>query len=102
MLDFFITETYWIYEFIRDNKLLFIMIHTLLTVSSYLIFSYHEIKLTDLDFFMENVNTFYDFDKRYYDFNKQFFSFLAPLAIYIIALSFIQRFDSYRFLKRYG
>ena len=102
MLDFFVKETYWIYKILEEHTWLFTTFYIITSLAAYCIFLYHENELRELDFFIENVEHFYDFNRTNYKFNKALHTVILPFAMFIILLSLIQQFDSRKFLKRYG
>jgi hypothetical protein len=102
MFDFFVTETLWIYEMIVEYEWLFAIFYFTTSLTSYVIFVYHESQFNDLTFFLRYVTKLYDFSNTRYNLYKTVFTAFLPLAMYIIVWSMVERFNSKKFLMRFG
>lgn len=102
MFDFFVTETIWIYEITVAYDWIFAIFYFMTTLAAWSIFIHHELQFKDLKFFMENVDGLYLFSNSRYKLNRVIFSTLLPLAMLIILWSIIERFNSKKFLMRFG
>ncbi len=102
MFEFFVQETLWIYDMFQHYDWIFEIFYFICSIFSFSIFLHHETELKDLDFFMANVTKLYDFSFTRYKLYKAVFTVVLPLAMFIIVWSFIERFNSSRFLQRFG
>lgn len=102
MFDFFVLQTLWIYEIFENYDWIFKFFYFISSFTAFMIFKYHELNYADLNFFLKNADTLYDFSKTRYNFHKAVFTTILPFAMYLIITSLIQRFDSRKFLTRYG
>lgn len=102
MFEFFVAETLWIHALFENYTWVFKIFYFMSSFTVILIFKYHELNYRDLHFYLKNVDVLYDFSKTRYNINTAIFTAVLPFAMYLILKSFIQRFDSRKFLLRYG
>lgn len=102
MFEFFVKETIWLYDILLMYNWIFSIFYFLSFICSIFIFIYHELKYRDLTFYLDNVEHLYDFSWTRYSLNKLLFSVCVPLSFFVIFLSLFQRFNSVKFLVRFG
>ena len=102
MFDFFITETLWLYLIFIEHEWLFTMFHFLTSTTAFAIFTYHQSRFRDLDYYLKFITQLYDFSNSRYRSYKALFTIFLPLAMFVIVWSFRERFNSNKFLRRFG
>ena len=72
------------------------------SLTAYSIFIYHELRFKDLTYYLEHVEFHYDFSFSRYKLNRTIFCVFLPMAMLIIAWSIVEKFNSNKFLMRFG
>lgn len=102
MFDFFVTETLWLYEIVVEYEWIFAIFYFTTSLASYSIFIYHEERFKDLDYYLKNILDLYDFSSTRYNVYRAIFTVFLPLAMFTVSMSILERFNSKKFLMRFG
>ena len=102
MFDFFVIKTLWLYEAVIEYEWIFAIFYFTSSLSAYSIFMYHEAQFKDLAYYLDHVSDHYDFSITRFRLYRKVFTMFLPLAMLLIIWSLIERFNSNKFLMRYG
>ena len=102
MFEIYVRETLWIYELFTEYKWLFGLFYFITTIVALSIFIFHEFQFKSEEFFLKNVKDLYDFSPSRYNLYKALIVSCLPLAMVIILWSLLERFNSRKFLYRFG
>lgn len=102
MFEIFVRETLWIYDIFAEYNWLFGLFYFLTTIAALSIFKFHEFEFRSEEFFLKNVKDLYDFSPQRYKLFTALFVSCLPLAMIVIIWSLLERFNSRKFLYRFG